>query len=51
VLGVDHLAGLFVDHLLAQAMTGASVDLMEMGLLGLSCGWEKLDRTGDQRKP
>ena len=35
VLGIDHSAGLLIDHLLAQAVAGSSVNQMEMCLLGL----------------
>src|SRR5262249_42311449 len=35
VLGIDHLVGLYVHHLLAQPMPGARVDLVEVRLLRL----------------
>jgi hypothetical protein len=50
VVLVDGLAGLLVDHLLAQAVAGAAVDLVEVRLLGLTGGRKKRDRTGDERQ-
>ena len=35
VPGVNHAAGLLVDHLLAEPVSGLRVYLMKMGLLGL----------------
>jgi hypothetical protein len=35
LLGIDNAAGLLIDHLLAQAMPGAGVDLVKAGFVGL----------------
>ena len=50
VSGVDRLAGLVVDQLLAQAVAGLPVDLPERDALGGTGGRRQCDRTGDQRK-
>lgn len=38
------------DHLLAQAVAGLAVDLVETGLLGLARSRAKGDRAGHQRE-
>ena len=48
VFGINNAAGLLIDHLLAQAMAGAGVDLVKVGFLGLRGGGEKLDRAGHE---
>src|SRR5262245_23323441 len=51
VVPVNDLAGLLVDHLLAQAIACAFVDLVEMRLLGLRGRRIEQDRAGDEGKP
>src|SRR5205085_11609495 len=51
LVALDDTAGVLVDHLLPQPVARLLVDLMEMRLLGLRGGGEKLDRAGDERKP
>jgi len=48
VLAINHAAGLLIDHLLAQAMARAGVDLVKVSFFGLRGGGEKLDRAGDE---
>ena len=50
VVLVDDPPGLFVDHLLAQAVAGLAVDLVEAGLLGLAGGRIERDRAGHERE-
>ena len=48
VVLVDDPPGLFVDHLLAQAVAGLLVDLVEPGLVRLAGGRIERHRTGDE---
>jgi len=50
VIGIDDLPGLRVNHLLAQAVTGLGVDLMEMRLLRLRRRRKELDGAVHERK-
>jgi hypothetical protein len=48
VLGGNDAAGLLIDHLLAQAMARAGVDLVKVGFFSLRGGGEKLNRAGHE---
>ena len=50
LLLVDDAPGVLVDHLLAQAVAGLAVDLVEVRLLGLAGRREERDRAGDERE-
>ena len=50
VVLVDDTACFLVDHLLAQAIAGLAVDLVETGLLGLARSRIEGDRAGHQRE-
>jgi hypothetical protein len=48
VLGINNAASLLINHLLAQAMARAGVDLVKVGFFGLRGGREKLYRAGHE---
>ena len=50
LVALDDRAGRFVDHLLAQAVLGLPVDLVEVRLLRRARRRKQLDRAGDQRE-
>ena len=48
VRGIDRAAGLLIDHLLAQPVSGLLVDLVKMRFLALRCRGKQLDRAGHE---
>jgi hypothetical protein len=48
MLAIHHAAGLLIDHLLAQAVAGLAVYLVETCLFGLAGGREQRHGTRDQ---
>ena len=50
VVGIDRIAGLFVDQLLTEAVAGFLIDLPEGDALGRGCRCVQGDRTRDERK-
>jgi hypothetical protein len=47
LMALDHLAGLLVDELLAHAVTGLGVDLVEPDALGFGRRRRQVNRAGN----